>query len=82
VCRHRLVITADSTKVPVGLWLADTENKTVITAVLADLVSRGLDVDSGVLCVTDGAKALTAGIRKVFGDAASVQRCVLHKRRR
>jgi putative transposase len=48
---------------------------------LADLVSRGLDAASGVLCVIDGAKALAAGIKKVFGDAASVQRCVLHKRR-
>jgi transposase-like protein len=76
-----LVITTDGTKVPVGLWLGDTENKTVVTALLADLVARGLDVDSGVLCVIDGAKALAAGIKKVFGDAASVQRCVLHKRR-
>ena len=76
-----LVITTDGTKVPVGLWLGDTENKTVVTALLADLVARGLDVTSGVLCVIDGAKALAAGIKKVFGDAAAVQRCVLHKRR-
>jgi transposase-like protein len=76
-----LVITTDGTKVPVGLWLGDTENKTVVTALLADLVSRGLDTESGVLCVIDGAKALAAGIKKVFGDAACVQRCVLHKRR-
>jgi transposase-like protein len=27
------------------------------------------------------AKALAAGIKKVFGDAAAVQRSVLHKRR-
>ena len=76
-----LVITTDGTKVPVGLWLGDTENKTVVTALLADLVARGLDVGSGVLCVIDGAKALATGIKKVFGDAAQVQRCVLHKRR-
>jgi transposase-like protein len=76
-----LVITTDGTKVPVGPWLGDTENKTVITALLADLVARGLDTESGVLCVIDGAKALAAGIKKVFGDAACVQRCVLHKRR-
>ena len=68
-----LVITTDGTKVPVGLWLGDTENKTVVTALLADLVARGLDVESGVLCVIDGAKALAAGIKKVFGDAACVQ---------
>jgi transposase-like protein len=76
-----LVITADGTKVPVGLWLGDTENKTVVTALLADLVARGLSTDSGVLCVIDGAKALAAGIKKVFGETAKVQRCVLHKRR-
>ena len=76
-----LVITADGTKVPVGLWLGDTENKTVVTALLADLVARGLSVEGGVLCVIDGAKALAAGIKKVFGDDAVVQRCTLHKRR-
>jgi len=76
-----LVITTDGTKVPVGLWLGDTENKTVVTALLADLVERGLKVDGGVLCVIDGAKALAAGIAKVFGDHAVVQRCTLHKRR-
>jgi len=29
----------------------------------------------------DGSKALAAGVRKVFGEAALVQRCTLHKRR-
>ena len=76
-----LVITTDGTKVPVGLWLGDTENKTVVTHLLADLVARGLRTDGGVLCVIDGAKALVTGIRKVFGDEALVQRCTLHKRR-
>jgi putative transposase len=76
-----LVITTDGTKVPVGLWLGDTENKTVVTSLLADLVGRGLSVDGGVLCVIDGAKALASGIRKVFGEEAKVQRCTIHKRR-
>jgi putative transposase len=76
-----LVITNDGTKVPVGLWLGDTENKTVVTALLADLVARGLSSDQGILCVLDGAKALAAGVKKVFGDQATVQRCTLHKRR-
>jgi putative transposase len=76
-----LVITTDGTKVPVGLWLGDTENKTVVTHLLADLVARGLRTEGGVLCVIDGAKALATGIRKVFGAEAVVQRCTLHKRR-
>ena len=80
-CVVALVITADGTKVPVGLWLGDTENKTVVTALLADLVARGLSTDGGVLVIIDGAKALAAGVKKVFGDAARVQRCTLHKRR-
>ena len=80
-CVVALVITTDGTKVPVGLWLGDTENKTVVTALLADLVDRGLTTTNGLLVVIDGAKALAAGVRKVFGDAAVIQRCTLHKRR-
>ena len=46
-----LAILADGTKVPVGLWLGDTENKTVVTGLLADLAARGLSADSGLLAV-------------------------------
>ncbi|HEY5013106.1 MAG TPA: IS256 family transposase [Acidimicrobiia bacterium] len=80
-CVVALAICTDGTKVPVGLWLGDTENKTVVTALLADLVDRGLSVDGGLLVVIDGAKALAAAVRKVFGEAALIQRCTLHKRR-
>ena len=76
-----LAITADGTKKPVGLWDGSTENKTVVRALLADLVERGLKVDDGLLVVCDGAKALAAGVRAVFGDKALIQRCTLHKRR-
>ena len=76
-----LVITADGTKVPVGLRLGDTENKIVVTDLLADLVARGLRYHHGVLCVLDGAKALHTAVVKVFGDKALIQRCTLHKRR-
>jgi len=76
-----LAITADGTKVPVGLWDGFTENKTVVRALLADLVSRGLKFDDGLLVVCDGAKALAAAVREVFGDKALIQRCTLHKRR-
>ena len=80
-CVVALIVTADGTKVPVGLRQGDTENATVVTALLADLVDRGLDYTGGLLVVIDGAKALAAGVRSVFGDLALVQRCVLHKRR-
>src|SRR6516225_3415081 len=75
-----LAITADGTKKPVGLWEGSTENKTVVRALLADLVDRGLAVDDGLLLVCDGAKALAAAVREVFGDKALIQRCTLHKR--
>jgi len=50
------------------------------TALLADLVERGLDPEQGILFVIDGAKALRKAIRTVFGNP-SVQRCVRHKER-
>ncbi len=80
-CVVALVICTDGTKVPVGLWLGDTENKAVVTNLLADLVARGLSAEAGLLVVIDGAKALVAGVAKVFGEQALVQRCTLHKRR-
>ena len=76
-----LAITAEGTKKPVGLWDGSTENKTVVRALLADLVERGLKFDDGLLVVLDGAKALAAGVREVFGTKALIQRCTLHKRR-
>jgi len=76
-----LAITGDGTKVPVGLWEGSTENATVVKALLADLVTRGLDATDGLLIVIDGAKALSAAVRAVFGVSAAIQRCTVHKRR-
>jgi putative transposase len=76
-----LAITADGTKVPVGLWEGSTENATVVKALLADLVARGLDASDGLLVVIDGAKALSTAVRAVFGAHAAIQRCTVHKRR-
>jgi len=76
-----LIITADGTKVPVGLMLGDTENHVVVTDLLADLVARGLRFEHGILAVLDGSKALRKAVTKVFGERALVQRCTLHKRR-
>ena len=76
-----LGITADGRKLPVGLWDGATENKTVVRSMLADLVSRGLSAEDGLLVVIDGAKALSVAVNEVFGGLAAVQRCTLHKRR-
>jgi transposase-like protein len=76
-----LGITTEGIKLPLGLWEGSTENAAVATALLSDLVDRGLDVDQGVLCVLDGAKALRKAVRDVLGERTPVQRCVRHKER-
>lgn len=76
-----LGMTTEGVKIPLGLWEGSTENATVATALLSDLVDRGLDPEQGILFVIDGAKALGKAIRTVFGQRAPVQRCVRHKER-
>jgi transposase-like protein len=76
-----LGITTDGVKIPLGLWEGSTENAAVATALLSDLVDRGLDVEQGVLCVLDGAKALRKAVRDVLGIDTPVQRCIRHKER-
>jgi len=75
-----LGITTEGVKIPLGLWEGSTENTTVATALLSDLVARGLDPEQGMLFVIDGAKAIRKAIRAVFGEVP-VQRCVRHKER-
>jgi transposase-like protein len=53
-----LGITTDGVKLALGLWSGSTENATAASALLSDLVSRGLDVEQGLLFVIDGSKAL------------------------
>jgi putative transposase len=76
-----MVITTDGTKIPVGVVHGDTENATIVKALLADLVARGLNVAGGILVVIDGAKALRSAVKSVIGEHAVVQRCTIHKRR-
>jgi putative transposase len=75
-----LGVTTEGIKVPLGLWGGSTENAIVVTALLSDLVERGLDPEQGMLFVIDGSKALRKGIRSVFGDVP-IQRCIRHKER-
>jgi transposase-like protein len=78
-CVVALGIDTDGTKHPLGLWDGSTENATVATTLLANLVERGLDVEQGVLVVIDGAKALRKAVHDVLGVHTPVQRCVRHK---
>ena len=72
-----LGITTEGVKIPLGLWEGSTENATVATALLSDLVERGLDPEQGMLFVLDGSKALRKAVRSVFGEVP-VQRCLWH----
>jgi transposase-like protein len=76
-----LGVEENGSKHVLGLWQGATENATVCTALLEDLVARGLDPERRYLFVLDGSKALRAAVDKVFGDRGEVQRCQLHKRR-
>ena len=74
-----LGITIDGTKVPLGIWLGSTENSRVCTAMLQDLLERGLRVDESILCVVDGGKGIRKALVDVLGDLAVIQRCQIHK---
>jgi putative transposase len=76
-----LGLTPDGTKLPLSLREGSTENATVATALLADLVDRGLRLHEEQLFVLDGAKALRKAVRDVVGTRAPVQRCRRHKER-
>jgi hypothetical protein len=56
-----LGITTEGVKIPLGLWEGSTENASVATALLSDLVERGLDPEQGILFVIDGAKGVAQG---------------------
>ena len=58
-----------------------TENAAVCQSFLANLQSRGLRTDRSLLVILDGALALHKAVRAVFGEAALIQRCQVHKLR-
>lgn len=74
-------ITEDGTKRLLGVRQGATENAAVCTALLEDLCGRGLDTSSPTLLVLDGAKALRAAVKRVWGQNALIQRCQVHKQR-
>jgi len=76
-----LGIAADGTKRVLGVRQGATENAAVCIALLEDLQARGLDTSRPVLLVLDGAKALHAATKRVWGSNAVIQRCQIHKKR-
>jgi hypothetical protein len=74
-----LGVTADGTKVPLGVVEGSTENATVVRHLITGLRDRGLDATEGVLFVLDGGKALHKAVCDVFGTHAVIARCRVHK---
>ena len=76
-----LGVTLDGHKIPLGFVQAATENESVCRSFLADLVERGLQFQSGLLVVLDGAKGLYKAVMSVLQGYVCVQRCQYHKRK-
>jgi transposase-like protein len=76
-----LGIGCDGTKTVLGIREGATENTAVVSALLSELLERGLDFSTPRLYVLDGGKALAAALRKHAGEAAFLQRCQVHKKR-
>ena len=76
-----LGIGCDGRKTVLGIREGATENTAVVSALLSELVERGLDFSTPRLYMLDGGKALAAAVRKHAGEAAFIQRCQVHKKR-
>jgi putative transposase len=86
VCGEHTVLVAlgideKGSKHILGLWEGATENAVACTALLSNLVERGLDTTRSMLVVIDGSKALAKAVRDTFGSRAMIQRCQVHKKR-
>ena len=76
-----LGVDKEGRKHVLGLWGGATETSGVVRQLLTDLRERGLNTEAPILVVLDGSKALYKGVREVFGQAALIQRCRVHKLR-
>lgn len=74
-------IDAEGHKHILGLTEGGTENSEVVSGLLSDLISRGLDAQEPRLYVLDGGKALSKAVKDTFGKKAVIQRCQVHKKR-
>jgi putative transposase len=74
-------IGQDGRKTILGIRQGATENATVVSELLGNLVERGLDFTRPRVYVLDGGKALHTAVKTHVGDAALIQRCQVHKRR-
>ncbi|MGH2650114.1 MAG: IS256 family transposase [Actinomycetota bacterium] len=75
-----LGVDAAGRKHPLGLWEGTTENKAVCSALLSNLIDRGLPTERALLFVIDGGKGIRSAVTAVWGELALIQRCRKHKR--
>jgi transposase-like protein len=75
-----LGVTRVGEKRILGMVQTASENKSVCSAFLRELIERGFRAPKGLLVVLDGSKGLRAAVRDVFGEEAEIQRCQWHKR--
>jgi putative transposase len=68
-----LGISTEGVKIPLGLWEGSTENATLVSMLLADLVDRGLDPGQAILFVIDGARRCA---RRSATCSASTRSCI------
>ena len=76
-----LGIDTEGRKHVLGLREGATETAAVSTALLNDLVTRGLPTERAMLFLVDGAAALRRAISDVYGSLGVVHRCQVHKYR-
>lgn len=72
-------VDSTGTKHVLGLQPGSSENSVVATALLRQLVERGVKPDRHRLFVIDGSAALRNAINAVYGSSNPVQRCRIHK---
>ena len=75
-----LGITLTGEKCLLGFIETSTENTAVCKDFINGLRGRGLKLEHEILCVIDGAKGLSKGLKDVLGDKGIIQRCQWHKR--
>lgn len=74
-------VDVEGRKQVLGMVEGASENQAAAQALLVHLREHGVDTGKRYLFVIDGAKALRAAIREVFGSQQPVQRCRTHKLR-
>lgn len=75
-----LGITMEGEKSVLGFIQSSSENSRSIKQFLKGLISRGLNYNKGILCVTDGSKGVKKALDEVFPKKYLHQRCQWHKR--